>query len=125
MPEGCAGYFPWSLDLTFQAAETWQITTAQDLAQMPLEGEMQAGSDMLICPSTWFSDHDGFCNFHLPTSNFELPRMASFEKTSDLPSGMSVSPSVPEPATWAMLIAGFGAVGFAARRRRAVPALQS
>jgi hypothetical protein len=30
---------------------------------------------------------------------------------------------VPEPATWAMLIAGFGMVGFAARRRR--PALGS
>jgi len=30
---------------------------------------------------------------------------------------------VPEPATWAMLIAGFGMVGFAARRRRsAIPA---
>ncbi len=28
--------------------------------------------------------------------------------------------AVPEPATWAMLIVGFGLVGFAARRRRAV-----
>ena len=28
-----------------------------------------------------------------------------------------VVPGVPEPATWAMLIAGFGLVGFAARRR--------
>lgn len=28
---------------------------------------------------------------------------------------------VPEPATWAMLIAGFGMVGFAARRRRGEP----
>lgn len=27
-------------------------------------------------------------------------------------------PAVPEPATWALLIAGFGAVGIAARRRR-------
>lgn len=27
-------------------------------------------------------------------------------------------PAVPEPATWAMLLAGFGAVGFAMRRRR-------
>ncbi len=30
---------------------------------------------------------------------------------------------VPEPATWAMLIAGFGLVGFAARRRRAVASI--
>ncbi len=29
---------------------------------------------------------------------------------------------VPEPATWAMLIAGFGMVGFAARRRRMLAA---
>ncbi len=27
--------------------------------------------------------------------------------------------AIPEPATWAMLIAGFGLVGLAARRRRA------
>jgi hypothetical protein len=30
----------------------------------------------------------------------------------------SMTAQVPEPATWAMLIVGFGAVGFAARRRR-------
>lgn len=29
--------------------------------------------------------------------------------------------AVPEPASWAMMIAGFGAVGFASRRRRTVP----
>lgn len=33
--------------------------------------------------------------------------------------------SVPEPATWAMLLAGFGLVGFAARRRRAVQELSA
>lgn len=30
--------------------------------------------------------------------------------------------AIPEPATWAMLIAGFGMVGFTARRRRSVVA---
>jgi len=29
---------------------------------------------------------------------------------------------VPEPATWAMLIAGFGLVGVSARRRRTLAA---
>jgi hypothetical protein len=30
--------------------------------------------------------------------------------------------AVPEPATWAMLLAGFGLVGVSARRRRALAA---
>jgi hypothetical protein len=34
--------------------------------------------------------------------------------------GVIVTPGVPEPATWAMLIAGFGMVGFTARRRRSM-----
>jgi hypothetical protein len=32
----------------------------------------------------------------------------------------AASPAVPEPATWAMMIAGFGMVGFAMRRSRKV-----
>ncbi len=36
--------------------------------------------------------------------------------------GVSLQAAVPEPASWAMLIAGFGLVGAAARRRRAVAA---
>jgi hypothetical protein len=39
------------------------------------------------------------------------------------PSELSGAPGVPEPATWAMMIGGMGAVGYALRRRRAlVPA---
>jgi len=30
----------------------------------------------------------------------------------------TVTPAVPEPATWAMMLLGFGSVGFAMRRRR-------
>ena len=35
------------------------------------------------------------------------------------------TPAVPEPATWAMMIAGFGAVGASLRRRRAGGSLQA
>jgi hypothetical protein len=38
-----------------------------------------------------------------------------FERT-----GTTVSPGVPEPATWAMMTAGFGLLGGALRRRRGV-----
>jgi len=31
---------------------------------------------------------------------------------------VNVAPPVPEPATWAMMLAGFGAMGFAMRRTR-------
>ena len=31
---------------------------------------------------------------------------------------ITIRPAVPEPATWAMMLIGFGAVGFAMRRRR-------
>ena len=32
--------------------------------------------------------------------------------------GLQFTPSVPEPATWALMLAGFGMVGYAMRRRR-------
>lgn len=32
--------------------------------------------------------------------------------------GGAVSPAVPEPATWAMMTLGFGAMGFAMRRKK-------
>jgi hypothetical protein len=37
--------------------------------------------------------------------------------TAQLP---TLTPPIPEPSTWAMLIAGFGAIGFAMRRQRRV-----
>lgn len=42
----------------------------------------------------------------------------SLAYTGSGPVGMRVSAIVPEPATWAMLILGFGAVGITLRRRR-------
>ena len=38
-------------------------------------------------------------------------------------SGFAVTPNVPEPATWAMMLVGFGGIGFAMRRARKSVAL--
>lgn len=35
------------------------------------------------------------------------------------------SPTVPEPATWAMMLVGFGAAGYSLRRKRSVHAMQA
>jgi hypothetical protein len=45
---------------------------------------------------------------------FATPGSASISGTFTL-----LTPSVPEPATWAMMLLGFGAVGFALRRQKA------
>jgi hypothetical protein len=42
---------------------------------------------------------------------------------ADWINGVLVSGAIPEPATWATMILGFGVVGFAARRRRTGPAM--
>lgn len=50
--------------------------------------------------------------------SFILPETVTF--TSD--SGTFLSAAVPEPSSWALMIAGFGAIGAMMRRRRAVAA---
>ena len=50
--------------------------------------------------------------------------LGTFQSTADAPFAYGtlvvseLNPAVPEPATWAMMLVGFGAVGFAMRRRK-------
>lgn len=48
--------------------------------------------------------------------------LAQDDRTTFIDSVALGTTPVPEAATWAMLVAGFGLVGFAARRRRAIAA---
>ena len=54
-----------------------------------------------------FADNAGITGFRMTSTQF------AFETDT-----YAIGAAVPEPATWAMLIAGFGLVGFAARRSR-------
>jgi hypothetical protein len=43
-----------------------------------------------------------------------------FDQLKQTDINLSLAPAIPEPATWALMLAGFGAVGYAMRRRRNV-----
>ena len=56
---------------------------------------------------------NGVLSIDLRNTNFSSGANLNFALTS-------ASGAVPEPATWAMMLLGFGAIGFAVRRRHAV-----
>jgi hypothetical protein len=66
-------------------------------------------------PSTADYGNTSYFNFTLPTGVKLLSGSGQLLTAPYVPGG---APSVPEPATWAMLILGFAAVGATLRRRR-------
>jgi hypothetical protein len=80
------------------------------------------GGGMLIDGSPFDFASQGQGLFTGPTSapdfrtgTFNLTRLSPNQAGNGT---LTISNAIPEPATWAMLIAGFGLVGMAARRRR-------
>jgi hypothetical protein len=64
--------------------------------------------------SFYFTQYAYTTNPGVPSGGYIYQNLGTFElDTFDV----SVSGAVPEPATWAMMIAGFGLVGWAMRRR--------
>lgn len=60
---------------------------------------------------------------HTATTSLVLPQGVSYRSASGVFLSGDSTPAVPEPATWASMIAGFGLLGGALRRRRFRPAL--
>ena len=71
-------------------------------------------SDMLAAPGQTESFGSGAAGL-----NYERPYQLAFALTDGSLSSPSAVAPVPEPATWAMMIGGFGMVGSAMRRRKA------
>ena len=55
----------------------------------------------------------------LGASQYTLAINGNNSGAGSLGGSITIRQAVPEPATWAMMLLGFGAVGFAMRRRRA------
>jgi hypothetical protein len=78
-------------------------------------------------PTHYFSGWHQVTHAFTATSSSQLLSFLSMGTPNGLPpvallDGVSLTGNVPEPASWALLIAGFGLVGAAARRRKAVVA---
>ena len=58
-----------------------------------------------------------YFNFLQPTQNIVLSDAQGFSTATLFTTSTNTAP-VPEPSTWAMLLLGFGVVGYGARRRR-------
>ncbi|NTZ42124.1 PEP-CTERM sorting domain-containing protein [Altererythrobacter sp. SALINAS58] len=57
-------------------------------------------------------------NVALDAGQYTLNIMGDNRGTGSLAGTITIGQAVPEPGTWAMMLLGFGAIGFAMRRRR-------
>jgi hypothetical protein len=57
-------------------------------------------------------------NFLLGSGQYTLTINGQNSGTGSLAGTITIGQAVPEPATWAMMLFGFGAIGFAMRRRK-------
>jgi hypothetical protein len=98
--------------ITFEAGETYRIRMAYSA------GGIGSVDWFLSDQAASTGQSQRFYNYQSPTT---LDFQPAFALTDGTGLNMPVPPvtgSVPEPASWAMLIIGFGLVGSAARRRR-------
>ena len=113
--------------LTFDWAAAQLINRTGDITeqlQVTFGGETQL-TDILSVASGGFSGWKGGLMFFTPTASTQTLTFLSLGTPNGLPPMAlldGVSLTVPEPATWAMMIMGFGSLGLAMRRRRMVTA---
>lgn len=116
-----------SFDLTGYNAGTAVISGSfggDNLARIFLNGTDTGNATSNFGSLTSFTLGSGFVsginNFDVELQDFGAPaafRIDGLAGTADLSAGGG---GVPEPATWALMISGFGMAGTALRRRRAV-----
>lgn len=104
----------------YQAGQGWRIPTFAEFAARP-DDEAFDGR----CASPYFGSGWTQCDFGDAVYNYGYVVENDFESSgSNFAETWFVrdgSGAVPEPATWALMILGFGSVGAMMRRRRLAP----
>ena len=104
--------------LGYQSTQGWRLPTAGELAAGPSVADFGTPG-AFACASSWFSSY-AHCDYGDAQSGLIFGSAgggSQFDETWVVRS--TDWGAVPEPATWAMMIVGFGLVGGAVRRRRA------
>lgn len=113
LPVAANTLFSSSLTTTGNGTDAWQGVFNQNWA-------LNAGSYWVSFANTGLGGMRG--NAPNPLSNYAFTSSGNWNDFSGLNIGVrlgdSLTAGVPEPASWALMIAGFGLVGGAMRRRR-------
>lgn len=108
------------LDLSYQSTQGWRLPTAAELAAGPSVSDFGTSSSF-ACASSWFNSIYSHCDYSDAQGGavFGSPGGSGWYAETWVLRSSDWGSAVPEPATWAMMIAGFGLVGSVVRRRRA------
>jgi hypothetical protein len=104
----------------YNIAVTFSFTSPTGVTGSPITGETRGrfiGGGVVEWDGaqTFNFGNGGAFSLALADTNFGTPGRATVNGTFRLISDSA--PAVPEPATWALMILGFGAVGYSMRRR--------
>ncbi|MBB6124316.1 PEPxxWA-CTERM sorting domain-containing protein [Sphingobium subterraneum] len=105
--DGVSGIFGGTPGLASVGFGTGLFATL-NIGGTPLGFTQFAGPDLLTIVNT------------KPVFNFGTFNLTSIVSGSSTITISAATAAIPEPATWAMMLAGFGAIGFAMRRKQAV-----
>jgi hypothetical protein len=101
-----------AVDFSYQGTQGWRLPTAAELLAGPTVADFGTASNFK-CASAWFTPSYTHCDYGDAQSGavFGSPGGGVwYAETWAI--------RVPEPESWALMITGFGLVGFALRRRR-------
>lgn len=103
----------------FQGSLGWRLPTAAEFALRPQASDFGT-ADSFACATPYFADVHSHCDYGDGEGGFiwNPSDPSSNSNVDTFAIRLAQVAAVPEPATWAMMVIGFGVVGGSMRRKR-------